>query len=124
MVYKLYHYWCYFKCAEAHVIGEDEQDVGRALGHGDAFREVRRGVLRRAADLAFERRLRMGQNFLRRCWKRLHRAQRNAERDGNESLCTGEFHDGFSSLAVRPLLPSSITTFLRTPVNLNGILST
>ena len=28
-----------------------------------------------------------------------------------------------SSLAVRPLLPSSITTFLSVPVNLNGILA-
>lgn len=52
MVYKLYHYWCYFKYSEAYVVGEDEQDIGRGYG----LMEIRRGLRGRAANLAFKRR--------------------------------------------------------------------
>lgn len=80
---------------EAYVIGHDGQDVGRALGRGDALGEVQRGVLGRAADLAFEWLCRTRQDFLRLCWKRVHRAQRNAERGGgNENVYVGDCYNG------------------------------
>jgi hypothetical protein len=50
--------------AEAGVVDENEQNIRRALGRMNFLGEVRRGVLRRAPDMALERLLRPRQDFL------------------------------------------------------------
>ena len=49
----------------AHIIGHDEQDIRRTFRRVDILGKVRRGFRRRAADLAFEGLLWIGQDFLR-----------------------------------------------------------
>ena len=52
---------------EAHVIGEDDEDVRRAFRRFDPLGEVLGGILGRAADLAAEGLFGSGQDFLRPC---------------------------------------------------------
>ena len=53
--------------AKAHIIGQEEQDIRSAFGCFDALGEIRRGLLGRAANLAFEGLFWPGQDFLRPC---------------------------------------------------------
>ena len=50
------------RSAEADVVGQDQEDVRRALGRFHRLRKVGLRIRRRAADHAFERRRRVGQN--------------------------------------------------------------
>jgi len=49
--------------AKAHVIGKDQQNIGRAGGSLDLLRKVGRGILDSAADLAPEGRFGLGQDL-------------------------------------------------------------
>ena len=53
--------------AEAHVVGQDQQDVGRAFRGGDLLGKVLDGVLGLAADVPLEGLLRSRQDFLGIC---------------------------------------------------------
>ena len=48
--------------AEADIVGQDQQDVGRALGRRDRLRKVRLGILGRSPDDAFEHRVGVGEH--------------------------------------------------------------
>src|SRR5262245_52434713 len=54
--------------AEADVVGEDQEDVGRALGRFDTLGEIGNRALDGASDLALERRLGTRQGLLRDRW--------------------------------------------------------
>ena len=90
------------RCAEAHVVGEDEQDVRRALRGGDLHGKVLRGFPRGAADLPLEGRFGPRENVLRPLVRGLRLRRRLRTRhQGRQGHGQQEAESGRAGLRVR-----------------------